>query len=246
MNILITNDDGINAEGIRYLYKLLHLKHNVTIVAPLKEMSGCSHSITLRKRLNTRKFADDIYGINGTPTDCVVLAVNTLLEEKPELIISGINSGPNLGFDVTYSGTVGAAIEGAIEGIPSIAISITGHRNFDDTPGVIFRLISSLNRGEFNNFFLNVNVPSDPKGIRVTTLGRRSYQNVITTRKTSFEIGGTPIHSLSNGDTDVEAIENHYISITPITLDIVDHNALKDITVLNEDFINKCTEISDI
>ncbi|MCK4256096.1 5'/3'-nucleotidase SurE, partial [candidate division WOR-3 bacterium] len=237
---------GINAEGIRYLYKLLHLKHNVTIVAPLKEMSGCSHSITLRKRLNTRKFADDIYGINGTPTDCVVLAVNTLLEERPELIISGINSGPNLGFDVTYSGTVGAAIEGAIEGIPSIAISITGHRNFDDTPGVIFRLISSLNRGEFNNFFLNVNVPSDPKGIRVTTLGRRSYQNVITTRKTSFEIGGTPIHSLSNGDTDVEAIENHYISITPITLDIVDNNALKDITVLNEDFINKCTEISDI
>lgn len=236
MNILITNDDGVNAEGIRFLYGLLHKEHDVTIIAPQKEMSGSSHSITLHKRIKVRRISNNIYSVKGTPTDCVVLGVNSLLEEKPDLLISGINTGPNLGFDVTYSGTVGAAIEGTIEGIPSLAVSITGQGNFEDTTPIISRLVSLIEDGQYQNFFLNVNVPPDPKGIRVTNLGRRSYKNVIINRRSFFEIAGTPVHMLGNGGTDVETIEDGYISITPLTLDMVDYNVIEKIRSLNEDF----------
>lgn len=234
MNILITNDDGIASQGLRFLYELLYRTHNVAIIAPIKEMSGCSHSITLRRRLKLKQITDSIYSITGTPTDCVVLGINSILEKRPNLIISGINAGPNLGFDVTYSGTVGAALEGAIERIPSFAISITGHRNFEDTSGIILRLISFLKKVNTAGFFFNVNVPPEPKGVRVTKLGRRSYQNVITTHKSSFEIGGTPVHAISDGETDVEAIDNGYTSITPISLDLVDYNIFKELSSLNE------------
>ncbi len=239
MNILITNDDGLASEGLRFLYELLYRTHNVTIIAPSREMSGCSHSITLRRRLKMKQIKDDIYSITGTPTDCVVLGINSILEERPDLIISGINTGPNLGFDITYSGTVGAALEGAIQGIPSFAISITGCRNFEDTPGVILKLISSVNKGDIDRLFLNVNVPPEPRGMKVTKLGRRSYQNVIITHRSSYEIGGTPIHALSDGETDVEAIDNGYISITPISLDLVDHGLFGELSILNEEFKNK-------
>ncbi len=239
MKILITNDDGIRSEGLQFLYKLLHRTHNVTVIAPLKEMSGCSHSITLRRRLKMKQISNGMYGVAGTPTDCIVLGVNSILNEKPDLIISGINVGPNLGFDITYSGTVGAALEGAIHGIPSFAISITGHRNFEDTLEVILKLITSVKKNDIDSFFLNVNVPPEPKGMKITKLGKKSYQNVITTHKSSYEIGGTPIHALSDGETDVEAIDNGYISITPISLDMVNYNILKKLSSLNEDFENK-------
>lgn len=236
MNILITNDDGIAGKGIRFLYEFLHKTHNVTIIAPLKEMSGCSHAITIRKRLKQKQIKPNIYGITGTPTDCVVLGIKSILKERPDLIISGINTGPNLGFDVTYSGTVGAALEGIIEGIPSFAISITGDRNFEDTREVISKLISFLNNSTIDSFFLNVNVPPEPKGIRITRLGKRSYQNVIITHRSSYQIGGTPVHGSIDGNTDVEAIDNGYISITPITLDFVDYKVFKELSLLNEDF----------
>ena len=239
MNILITNDDGIKSEGLQFLYKLLHRTRNVTVIAPLKEMSGCSHSITLRRRLKMKQISNGMYGVAGTPTDCIVLGVNSILNEKPDLIISGINVGSNLGFDITYSGTVGAALEGAIHGIPSFAISITGHKNFEDTLEVILKLITSVKKNDIDSFFLNVNVPPEPKGMKITKLGKKSYQNVITTHKSSYEIGGTAIHTLSDGETDVEAIDNGYISITPISLDMVNYNIFKELSSLNEDFENK-------
>ncbi len=238
MRILITNDDGMKAEGLRYLYNLLRITHDVTVVAPLKGMSGCSHSITLRSSLRVKRVADDIYGVTGTPTDCIVLGIKSIIKESPDMVISGINDGPNLGFDITYSGTVGGALEGAIANIPSVAISITGFSNFDDTSSVVFKLISLVKDDKFGKFLLNVNVPPEPKGIRITELGQRVYQDVITSKGNRYEIGGTPVHETADGKSDVEAIDEGYISITPLSLDLVDYKLVKGMQSVNEEFFN--------
>ena len=236
MKILLTNDDGVQSKGLQYLYNLLRIAYDVTVVAPERDMSGCSHSITLRTRLRVKQITTKVYSVTGTPTDCIVLGLNSIIDERPDMVISGINLGPNLGFDITYSGTVGGALEGAIWGVPSLAISITGVGNFEDTSGCLFKMLSLVKENSLKKFLLNINVPPEPRGIKVTKLGKRVYENVVTTSRKYYEIGGTPVHAVSDGQTDVKAVEDGYISITPISLDFLEHNLFKKLSFLNEGF----------
>jgi 5'-nucleotidase len=232
MRILLTNDDGVKAEGLLSLFHSLSNSNEVMIVAPDRERSAASHSLSLRKPLRAKKIGERITMVNGTPTDCVILAINTLLEEKPDLIISGINHGPNIGDDVTYSGTVGAALEGAIMDIPSIAISVSDEKepDFDACSRVILLLIELFKVEVIpKGVFLNINVPKDPKGIRITRLGKKLYNNIIEKRDNRvYEIDGYPVHIVEEG-TDVEMIERGYISITPLKPDMTDYKTIEKI-----------------
>lgn len=232
MRILLTNDDGVNAKGIRALFNALHPSHQVTIVAPAKERNASSHSITLKRPLKARKLASNIISVQGMPTDCVILGVYELIKERPELIISGINSCQNLGEDVSYSGTVGAALEGAIIGIPSIAISFYDEDNkdvydFEAAIEFIHGAIKAIQIGKWKkSYALNVNVPYIPKGVKITKLGKRGYEDVVTRRKNSYLIGGTRKDFFELG-TDIEACKDGYISVTPLLLDLTDYDALE-------------------
>lgn len=231
MRILLTNDDGVNATGIRRLYNALNGSHQVNIVAPAKERNASSHSITLRRPLKVKKLATNITSVQGLPSDCVILGVYELLKERPELIISGINSCPNLGDDVSYSGTVGAALEGAIIGIPSVAISFynEGRDAYDFEAAIEFihKIIESIQKGEWNKpCALNVNVPYVPKGIRVTKLGRRGYEDVVAKHRSGYLIGGTRKDFFELG-TDISACKEGYISVTPLLLDLTNYAAIE-------------------
>ncbi|MCX7943114.1 MAG: 5'/3'-nucleotidase SurE [Deltaproteobacteria bacterium] len=239
MFILLTNDDGIYSLGINTLYELLILEHRVTIIAPESEMSASSHSISLHSPLRVRKIDDAHYAVNGTPTDCVNLALFHILRETPDLIISGINMGPNLGTDVTYSGTVAAALEGAILGIKSIAVScidykvknLTGHAKF------IGYFIKCVMRSDslFRGTFININMPAHVKGppynFAITRLSSRRYDKVIEKRtdprgREYFWIAGEPMNTDNGQGTDVYAINQGKISITPIRVDITDKSKI--------------------
>ncbi|MCX7966830.1 MAG: 5'/3'-nucleotidase SurE [Syntrophorhabdaceae bacterium] len=234
MLILLSNDDGIHSEGLTTLKETLEKYHDVIAVAPEKERTCISHAVTIHKPLRIKKINDNTYCTNGTPADCICLALNKILPKKPDLIISGINKGPNMGQDVHYSGTVAAAKEGALMGIPSMAVSISAreHFYFKDAGEVVMRLLGLLGntlQKTFKDVFLNVNIPNLPydkiKGFLVTRLGKRVYNDIVTERidprgNKYYWIGG-------NGDTyekldgsDFIAVENGYVSITPITLDI--------------------------
>ena len=221
MKILLTNDDGVRSKGIMTLFEALSSEHQVAIVAPAREMNATSHSLTLRRSLKVKKLKEGIISVYGTPTDCVILAVYNLLDDFPQLIFSGINSGPNVGEDVTYSGTVGAALEGGIIGISSVAISFYDKGSPDYDTGMSFALKLAKIIGEnssFKDIVLNVNIPWHPKGVKITKLGRRTYEDVVQNKgRGKYEIGGTVKYSGDQG-TDLEACEQGYISITPLTL----------------------------
>ncbi len=244
--ILVTNDDGISSPGIKTLSDTLKSVGDVFIVAPETEQSAVAHSLTLHRPLKFEKVSKYKYYVNGTPTDCVIIALNKLLPQKPDIIVSGINNGANLGDDITYSGTVAAAIEGTLLGVPSIAISlIRKNQNSNRFQKSISKLqvaanfakeltIKVLDNGLPEDTLLNVNVPdtSEIYGVKITKQGKLIYDNSIQEltdprgRKYYWIGGGVPQwESIKN--TDFEAVQNGYISVTPVHLDLTNYSALK-------------------
>ncbi len=229
MKILLTNDDGIDAPGINILAEELQKNnHNIYIVAPQKEQSATSHSITLHQPMRIFKRAKNIYAVTGTPTDCVILASQVILKEDIDLVISGINNGQNMGEDVLYSGTVAAAIEGMFLGFKAIAVSLTSFTNQKYETAAYFigkfldnGIVDVIDRGEI----LNINVPNvsieDVKGVKITYLTHRKYVDFVAEQEDPrgekiYWIGGNkPLWDTKEG-SDAEAVFDNYISITPI------------------------------
>jgi 5'-nucleotidase len=233
--ILLTNDDGFDSGGIQALSESLKQLGRVIMVAPDRDKSAVSHSLTMHRPLRVKHRGTDIFVIDGTPTDCVALGLQKILQARPDLLISGINSGPNLGDDISYSGTVSAALEGTMHAVPSIAVSMA-ERTSDFSRGaeIATQLASlTLARGLPENTLLNINIPTSAKiaGIRVTRQGRRMWRNAIqeTTdpwgRKLYWIGGGSP-YTDSAKDTDVYAISQGFVSVTPIHLDKTNHEGI--------------------
>jgi len=240
VDILITNDDGITSGGLYLLRQELQDLGRVFIVAPDRDQSATSHSLTLYRPMRIERPEPDVYAIDGTPTDCVLVAAHGLLERPPGLVVSGVNRGPNMGDDVFYSGTVAAAIEGAMQGVPAIAVSLAssgaGRVDFQYACQFTRRLVGTvLEKGLPAKSVLNVNVPQkrddEIKGVRVTRLGKRTYQDTLIERtdprgRAYYWIGGdAPIWEPEEG-TDFLAVDQGYVSVTPLHLDLTD-NALR-------------------
>ncbi|MDH4037298.1 MAG: 5'/3'-nucleotidase SurE [Candidatus Krumholzibacteria bacterium] len=235
--ILISNDDGFDARGIQVLERALQPLGDVFVVAPDSEQSASSHSLTIRRPIDVKRVDDHHYRVVGTPTDCVVLALQVILDRPPDLIVSGINHGPNMGEDVTYSGTVAVAFEGTILGVPSVAISALQRSVEDeDVNGRVARRVveRALEYGVPAGALLNVNIPnpekSPVKGLRFTKLGSRHYENFIepitAELKTQYTIGGRdPVWRADDG-TDIAAVRMGFVSITPLHLDLTHYKAI--------------------
>jgi 5'-nucleotidase len=242
MRILVTNDDGYLAGGLRALAAAARELGEVHVVAPDREQSATSHSLTLHYPLRARKADQDIQVIDGTPTDCVVLAVGELLAERPDFVLSGVNHGANLGDDVLYSGTVAAAMEATILGIPSVAVSYTG-KNSEDLDGwheVLRTLLQQLLlRSDFPaETLLNVNLPAvspgQVAGIKVTSLGRRAYVGSLTRAadpngREYFWIGGGESKWWGSPESDFHAVHAGFISVTPLHLDLTNYRLLENL-----------------
>ena len=242
--ILVTNDDGFHSEGIQALAKAMRRLGTVYIVAPDREQSAASHALTLHRPLRAELVSERLYAVDGTPTDCVTLAVGGLLPVRPDLVVSGINRGSNLGEDTLYSGTVSAAMEGTVLGIPSIAFSQAGEGGvraveFDFSASADFALkLSShiLAGGLSPQTLLNVNVPHSPdiKGHRVTRLGKRFFGDSIIEKtdprgKKYYWIGGDMERWEGGEDSDFQALEDDFISVTPLHLDLTDHSTIEEL-----------------
>lgn len=236
--IMITNDDGINAHGIQLLAETLKPLGKIVTIAPKDEQSASSHSLTIRQDIPVEHGRGNTYIVSGTPTDCVLLGIQGILSTAPDLIVSGINHGPNMGEDVTYSGTVAAAIEGTILGIPSIAFSSLQRDITDDGiigPAALSIVSTVLEHGIPENTLLNVNIPDPAKsplrGVKITKLGSRSYRNILNPRKAAanrmnFTINGEePVWKDDNG-TDIAAVRQGYVSITPLMIDTTHYKAI--------------------
>jgi 5'-nucleotidase len=240
MRILVTNDDGFMAVGIRTLAAAAARLGAVEVVAPDREQSATSHSLTLHFPLRVRRVEENVQVVDGTPTDCVVLGLGELVPQKPDYVLSGVNHGANLGDDVLYSGTVAAAMEATILGIPSIAISYTGrdHENLGAWTDVLARLLELLlMRGEFPaETLLNVNLPAgtpaEVRGVKVTTLGRRAYVGSLTRAldpngREYFWIGGGESRWWGAPESDFRAVHDGYVSVTPLHLDLTNYRLLE-------------------
>ncbi|MHB1544217.1 MAG: 5'/3'-nucleotidase SurE [Gammaproteobacteria bacterium] len=238
MRILLTNDDGWNAPGITLLSEALKSHAEVILVAPDRNRSGASNSLTLTEPLRVSRMTHDVFAVNGTPTDCVHLALTGLLEVEPDLVISGINDGANLGDDVLYSGTVAAAMEGRFLGLPAIAVSLVDAelRPYETAVNVVEHMLDHLNSIQWpQDTILNVNVPALPlqtvKGYRATRLGHRHRASPAIR---ALDPRGRPIYWVgragpaadSGEETDFLAIETDQVSITPIEVDLTRHAAL--------------------
>jgi len=242
--ILVTNDDGIYSEGIRKLADALRPIGEVTVVAPDREQSAASHALTLNRPLRMLQLHANEWIVDGTPSDCVNLAVLKLMRDaRPDIVVSGINFGPNLGDDVTYSGTISAAFEGALLNIPSIAFSALVGENFsfDRCIPLAARLASHVLEHEPDpTIILNVNFPAcDFGGIKVTRLGRRIYSEVVIERldprgRSYYWIGGGPPTWHPGEGTDFEAVESGFVSITPLHLDLTHHASIPRLAPLEE------------
>jgi 5'-nucleotidase len=242
MRILCTNDDGYLTTGIRTLASAARSLGAVTIVAPDREQSATSHSLTLHNPLRSRRAPDGAWIVDGTPTDCVILAVNELLQSRPDVCVSGVNHGPNMGEDVLYSGTVAAAMEATVIGIPAVALSYVGDR-YEELEGwepLIGQLLQRLlDRRTFPDHTLfNVNLPGiapdEVAGIKVTSLGRRRYADSITraldpSGKEYFWIGGGVANWTGTDDSDFQAVRDGFVSVTPLHLDLTNYQLLEEI-----------------
>jgi len=237
MTILISNDDGIHAPALQRLKLELAELGRVVIVAPDRDQSATSHSLTLHRPFRIHRHDADVYSVDGTPTDCVVTAFHGLLETPPDLVISGINHGPNMGEDVFYSGTVAAAIEGTLQGAPSIAASLVTREltDFADPARFIARLVRRvLEDGLPRRQLLNVNLPHRPwtevRGVRITRLGSRVYTDTLIRKvdprgRDYYWIGGEhPVWEPLAG-SDFQAVDEGFISVTPLMLDLTDEPA---------------------
>ena len=250
MYILVTNDDGVSSAGLRALADAMRKLGTVCIVAPEREQGAVGHSITLHKPLRLSRIAKDVYAVNGTPSDCVVLAVTQLFRKPPDLVVSGINHGVNLGDDVTYSGTVSAALEGTLLGVPSLAISQEGTRNFQfKTAAYYARQIARtvLERGLPEETFLNVNIPDRLRasipGVRLTSLSRRRFENPVVEKvdprgRRYYWIAGTRVSWERHPPSDHEALRQGMVSITPLHIDVTHYQALEQLRSW-EDVFNK-------
>jgi len=241
MLILATNDDGVYSPGLTILAKALKGLGEVYVVAPDREQSAVAHSLTLHRPLLVEEIMENTFAVNGTPTDCVNVGVYGLLPKRPDIVVSGINKGGNLGDDVTYSGTVSAALEATIMGIPGIAVSMVAREDFKFTAAAEFaaklaRLV--LDKGIRRGTLLNVNVPNLPaveiKGVKVTCQGRRIYGGSVLERldprgKKYFWIGGEVENWEPNPDADHDAVSRGYISVTPLKLDLTDEGAMDEL-----------------
>ena len=233
--ILVTNDDGVYSPGIQILAKRLRELDSVVIVAPDRERSAAGHSMTLHRPLLIEEIRESVYSVNGTPTDCVNIAVKGLLQEAPKLVVSGINKGPNLGDDITYSGTVAGAMEGILLGIPSLAVSLVARNEFRFAEAAEVALSVSrqvLSQGLPQGTLLNLNVPNvaieELKGTLITRLGKRVYHQMTVERvdprgKKYYWIGGGEPDWEREEGTDFDAVDRTFVSITPLHLDMTDH-----------------------
>jgi 5'-nucleotidase len=244
MRLLCTNDDGILAHGLECLVRAASCIGEVTVVAPDREQSATSHSLTLHHPIRAVQRGERQYQVDGTPTDCVMLAVEALMSERPDWVLSGVNHGHNMGEDVLYSGTVAAAMEGVTLGIPAMAISFAGGELqadpelLTDQVGVLRALLEHLVNLEHipRDTLLNINMPplpaSEIKGVRLTRLGRRVYSDSLMRMKDPrgreiFWIGGGSASWSGGEDSDFRAVREGYISVTPLSLDLT-HNKMLD------------------
>lgn len=232
MRILISNDDGYFAPGIDILAKALADIADVTVVAPEQDRSGASNSLTLDRPLSLRRAAGGFYYVNGTPTDCVHLAVTGMLDDVPDMVVSGINNGANMGDDTIYSGTVAAATEGYLLGVPSIAVSLVSKTpiHYATAARVTRELVARFQRQAFREpVLLNVNVPDLPyeelQGLRVTRLGKRHKAEpvvkAVTPRgETVYWVGAAGAAQDAGEGTDFHAVKNGFVSVTPLQIDL--------------------------
>ncbi len=233
----MTNDDGIHSEGIVLLADALQEVGDVFVVAPDREKTAVAHSLTLHRPLRVEKIKRNFWTVDGTPADCVYLGVNAILPHPPRLIVSGINKGGNMGDDITYSGTVSAAFEGALLGIPSFAISLAARRDFkfDTAARFAVRVAREIaKRGLPKGTFLNINVPNvdekDVRSYKITQQGRWSQDGNAVVKKTDprgkryYWIAGSRRAYSKKGESDIKAVAQCYISITPLHLDLTDYS----------------------
>ncbi len=237
--ILITNDDGIRAEGLKALEKGLAQVGEITVVAPDREMSATSQSITIHSPLRVQVIDDHHYAVSGTPADAVILALHQLLKQRPDLVVSGINPGANLGENVIYSGTVAAAMEATLHGVPSIAVSLASRKETDFSAAAAFAAqlaAKVLEEGLPEGVMLNVNVPrGEVRGVRVTRQSQKITQNIIYEKK---DPRGRPYYWQDENiarekvepDSDYAAIFNHEISITPLQADRTDYSSVNHLS----------------
>jgi 5'-nucleotidase len=237
--ILVTNDDGIHSDGIVALAEALDRLGDVYVVAPAHEMSAASHSLTLTRPLRIERLGERRYSVDGTPTDCVTIAFAHLLKDvKPDLVVSGINRGPNLGDDTTYSGTVAGALEGSIHGVAAIAVSLATRRDFDYSYAAEFTaslaakvLVDGLPKGTL----LSVNVPAGPvRGVRVTRQGIKAISPSVIEgtdprHRKYYWIGNDNATWDNEEGTDYEAIAEGWVSITPLRNDLTDYRVLDEL-----------------
>ncbi|WP_163560618.1 5'/3'-nucleotidase SurE [Halomonas sp. NO4] len=245
--LLLSNDDGVHAPGLRALFDALTPHARLRVVAPDRDRSGASNSLTLSRPLSLTALDSGFYCVDGTPADCVYLGVNGVWDEKPDLVISGINHGGNLGDDVIYSGTVAAAMEGRNLGMSAIAMSLAGSRYFDTAGRVAASLVGIADQLSLPpRSLLNVNVPDLPwdelRGVRVTRLGYRGpAERPMEVRdprgRLRYWIAAAGENADDGPDTDFAAVESGFVSITPLQLDLTRHTALDDV----RDWLNALT-----
>lgn len=244
MNILVSNDDGILAPGLGVLAEACQTVGTVTVVAPDREQSGTSHSLTMHRPVRPARRPDGAFQVDGTPTDCVLLALGALLTERPDFVFSGVNHGPNMGEDVLYSGTVAAAMEAVTLGVPGIAISYAGPTSdlttLQSYRDLLARLIGRIVRvKDFpKETLLNINLPpiaaDQVRGIKVTQLGSRFFQESLTRMSDPwgheiFWIGGGTIHWTGGENSDHRAVADGFISITPLHMDLTNYRLLETV-----------------
>lgn len=239
MRILLSNDDGYQARGLRLLAGALANLADITVVAPDRNRSGASNSLTLDAPLRVQRVESNVYFVNGTPTDCVHVAITGLLDDEPDMVISGINDGANLGDDVLYSGTVAAAMEGRFLGLPAVAVSLVAGRgrHFDTAVAIVERLVRQIREDPLpSETILNINVPDRRtdalRGVEVTRLGfRHRSEPVVRARdpknRPVYWIGPAGEGQDAGPGTDFHAIADDCVSVTPIKVDLTDHGALK-------------------
>ena len=240
--ILLCNDDGIDSEGLKALYAALAPLGELIVVAPDREQSAAGHSLSLHRPLRINELEHNWFSVDGTPTDCVNLALNGLFKnERPDMLVSGINRGGNLGDDITYSGTVAAAMEATLLGLPAVAVSLA-HADGETLDFELAKKVARaaarevLSRGLEPGVLLNINVPNIPpqkcRGEKVTRQGKRVYEEAVTEKidprgREYYWIGGGSLLWKDEPDTDFEAVSNHQVSITPLRLDLTDYDAMK-------------------